>query len=105
MNQPNNRDRAAHVRRLAAAWGAELAIMGRQPRKARSSRPWHEIASAVAGATMLADAIDGTSRTPNELAAVLRRLGLSFAAVGRELGISLHTAKAVARRARLGGAA
>lgn len=115
----NNRtaEHAAHLRRLAAGWQAELRQLGRRPHFRRrvpttTVAPWRHRQQAIAGALALADAIEAEAiqlaaqavpvadQLP-ERVTELRTAGLTFAAVAEVVGIPIGTAKTIARRARL----
>jgi hypothetical protein len=123
INEPTTR--AASLRRLAAAWLAELRMMGPRPRMRvhretklqflARTQPWHERRAAIASALATAEALEQRAQqraaakvldaaaTPLDAKAVaLKRAGLTFQAVAAALKIPRGTAKTWVRRARLG---
>lgn len=117
---------AHRVRALAASWAVELRALGARPRLRRGrrqrefldrSRPWTEREAAIASAIELAQDLEDLARQRAAATVVagrqdlagkvvaLRAAGLTFAAAAKALGIPVGTAKTLARRVRLGGAA
>lgn len=96
------RAKAQHLRDLARRWRDDL--LRRRIRKGATDQR-----AAIIGALEFAREIErglGDAVAPIEQRVVeLRRLGLPFTAVARTLNIPVGSAKTIARRIRLGGAA
>ncbi|MBZ0150846.1 MAG: hypothetical protein K8J09_04880 [Planctomycetes bacterium] len=120
------RARAAHLRSVAARWGAELrATPIPRPRRGRidadrhrALRAYHErrddIASVIefaadleaqASAIVAQHATAALTGTTQDRAVQLRTAGLSFGAIADVLCIPIGSAKTWCRRARLAGRA
>lgn len=93
--------KAAHLRRVAAGWQAEL-------RHLRMRKRGQDRRQAIAGALALARELEALAKPQQPLevqVAELRQAGLTFEAVAATLGIPVGSAKTCMRRVRLGGVA